>query len=108
MMKDELQMVESSKSPLSMGAVTFLAFVTVGFIPLFAYVWEWLSPGTFQHPFWISCGLTSLAFALIGYLKATVTQVTLWKAVLETLFLGASAAALAYYVGDVLEKWLMA
>ena len=50
--------------------------------------------------------LTFLAFAVIGYLKSYATETSIWKGVGETLFLGASAAGVAYFVGDFLEKLL--
>ncbi|MEQ9443551.1 MAG: VIT1/CCC1 transporter family protein [Cyclobacteriaceae bacterium] len=104
MMKEELEMVEEHKSPLAMGGVTFISFLIVGFIPLLVYVYEYLTQNNIAHEFAISCVLTSLAFVGVGWLKAVVTQTNRWKGVLETLVLGASAAILAYWVGDVLEK----
>ena len=44
---------------------------------------------------------------MVGYLKSYVTQTSIWKGVLETLLLGAAAAAVAYFVGDFLEKLLV-
>jgi len=104
MMKEELEMVEAQKSPFAMGLVTFISFIVVGFIPLLIYVYEYFSENFVEHEFAISCVLTSLAFIGIGWLKAVVTQTNRLKGVLETLVLGASAAFLAYWVGDFLEK----
>ncbi|MDX2287075.1 MAG: VIT1/CCC1 transporter family protein [Bacteroidia bacterium] len=106
MMKEELEMVPDHKSPLGMAAVTFSAFVTVGLVPLAAYLFNaggGLPPGRL---FAISCVFTSLAFLFIGWLKARVTQTNYLKAIAETLFLGGSAAAVSYVVGDLLEKLL--
>ncbi len=105
MMKDELGMIEENKSPFAMGAVTFSAFVLVGFVPLFIYVWDYL--GEFKgNLFLASCLLTGLAFIVVGWLKTYVTQTSRWKGILETLILGALAASVAYFVGDVLEKMI--
>ncbi|MBX2841614.1 MAG: VIT1/CCC1 transporter family protein [Flammeovirgaceae bacterium] len=106
MMKDELEMMPSNKSPLSMGAVTFLAFIVVGFIPLFVYVLAYMSYFPEDKLFLTSSVLTLFAFGIIGFLKAYITQTNRWKGIIETLFLGASAAVLAYLVGDLLEKWI--
>lgn len=109
MMKEELEMIEEQKSPFAMGLVTFISFIVVGFIPLLIYVYDYLSENSIENEFAIACFLTSLAFISIGWLKAVVTQTNRWKGVLETLVLGASAAFLAYWVGDFLEKlisWL--
>ena len=104
MMKEELSMVKENKSPLAMGFVTFLSFVVIGLIPLLVYLYDYLADSASGNAFTISCILTFAAFAGIGWLKSVVTQTHRWRSILETLILGASAAALAYWVGDVLEK----
>ena len=106
MMKDELEMVPSAKSPLKTAAMTYSSFLVVGFIPLLAYVYDYLSQNPLENKFLIASLLTSLAFVVIGYLKAWLNQTSRWRGVLETLFLGCSAAALSYFVGDVLAKWI--
>lgn len=106
MMKEELGMMRESKSPLAMGAVTFASFVLVGLIPLLTYVLDFSGFKLIAHPFWLASLLTGLAFIGIGYLKSYVTQTNVWRSMLETLLLGGAAAALAYFVGDILEKML--
>jgi len=104
MMKEELEMVEDQKSPFAMGLVTFISFIIIGFVPLLIYIYDYLTEGSVTQDFLIASILTSLTFIGIGWLKAVVTQTNRWKGILETLGLGASAAILAYWVGDVLEK----
>ena len=106
MMKEELEMIPSAKSPIAMGAVTFFSFLLVGLIPLLVYVYDYMSDAQVGHPFLIASLLTGFAFAGIGFLKSFVTQTARWKGILETLFLGASAAVLAYFVGNILEKFI--
>lgn len=103
MMKEELEMVRESKSPFRVGLVTYISFVVVGLIPLLAYLFG-DTEGADDQMFWLSCSMTSVAFALVGWLKAYITQTHRLRAIAETLFLGASAAAVAYFVGDWLEK----
>jgi VIT1/CCC1 family predicted Fe2+/Mn2+ transporter len=105
MMKEELEMTPESKSPLAMGGVTFLSFILFGFIPLLVFVLDylkWLPKET--NLFFYSSFLTGMVFILIGYLKALVTQTKKIRSVTETFLLGAAAAALAYYVGHILEN----
>lgn len=104
MMKEELGMVKEEKSPLAMGGVTFLSFILVGFVPLLVYVVDYLSVTKVENPFLVSILLTSVAFAIIGWLKSAVNQTKAIQSILETLFLGAVAAGLSYLVGDVLAK----
>ena len=106
MMKEELEMIPDSRSSLAIGAVTFISFVLVGLIPLFAYVFRDALGLDVSQLFWVSCVFTSLGFIGIGALKAYVTQSSWLRGIAETLLLGGAAAVVAYYVGDILEKML--
>ena len=108
MMKEELNMTKEDKSPFMMGFMTFISFILVGFIPLIAYVWDYSAgTGMAKHSadqlFATSIILTSLAFLGIGWLKSYVTEANRIRSILETLFLGATAAVLSYFVGNILE-----
>jgi VIT1/CCC1 family predicted Fe2+/Mn2+ transporter len=102
MMKEELEMIPSSKSPLGMALVTFASFFIVGLIPLLAYLYD-LFFETSINLFTTSSVLTGIAFVFIGYLKSYVTETNKFKSMSETLFLGVCAAFLAYFVGGFLE-----
>ena len=106
MMKDELEMIEESKSPVMMGAVTYFSFVIVGIIPLIIYVVNYLYEFPSNSFLW-SCIFTGIAFIFIGFLKTYVTETSKWRGILETLVLGALAALVSYFVGDVLESIVM-
>ena len=103
MMKEELEMVVEKRSPWKIGLATYLSFIAVGLIPLSIYVIDLLG-GAVDKLFLWSCILTSIGFIFIGYLKSYVTESNRFKSVMETLILGAIAAAVAYYVGDLLER----
>ncbi len=105
MMKEELGMMESGRSPFRIGAVTYLAFIAVGFIPLSLYLFDYFVPVS-GSLFGYTCLLTGLAFGTVGWLKTYVTETSTWKGILETLILGAIAAGVAYFVGDFLEQLL--
>jgi len=102
MMKEELEMIPETKSPFAMGTATFVSFVLVGLIPLLSYVGDLFV--RLPNTFFLSAILTSVAFIIIGMVKVKVTQTSRWKGVLETLLLGASAAIVSYFVGNVLES----
>lgn len=104
MMKEELGMIKEEKSPIKMGAVTFISFIVVGFIPLLVYVLDYLSSTKIEQPFLVAILLTSAAFMLIGWLKSSVNQTNPFRSIIETLMLGAFAAGLSFLVGDVLAK----
>ncbi|MGB3616591.1 MAG: VIT1/CCC1 transporter family protein [Catalinimonas sp.] len=106
LMKEELETLPSHKPPLRMALVTFVSFVVVGLVPLLAYLADFFAPATALPRFETASVLTFGAFVLIGWLKSAVTERNVLRGVLETVLLGAVAAAVAYYVGDVLERVL--
>ena len=76
------------------------------YIPLIVYVWDYFYEVDFDVFFW-TCLLTGSAFILVGALKSWVNQTGIWQSVIETLLLGIIAALVAYFVGDVLEAFLL-
>jgi VIT1/CCC1 family predicted Fe2+/Mn2+ transporter len=106
MMKDELNMIEESKSPFKIGLATLISFILIGFIPLMVYVYDFLNETVFDLFFWTSV-FTGIAFIVIGWLKSYVNQTNVYKSILETLALGFVAALVAYFVGDLLETIIM-
>jgi VIT1/CCC1 family predicted Fe2+/Mn2+ transporter len=52
--------------------------------------------------------LTGIGFLIIGIMKSKVTLTGLFRDVLETLALGAIAALVSYYVGDLIESLISA
>ncbi|WP_424961231.1 VIT1/CCC1 transporter family protein [Ekhidna sp.] len=103
MMKEELEMAEETKSPFKMGAITFLSFLLLGFIPLLIYVIDYVNPVQ-SDLFLVSSILTGSCFVGIGFLKSVVTGTKKLKSVVETLLLGGAAAVLSYFVGDFLQS----
>ena len=103
MMKEELEMIREEKSPFWIGGVTYISFIAIGLIPLSVYVWDYFSPIEGDRFFWTSA-FTAAGFASIGWLKSRVNQVSVFKGIAETLILGGVAAAVAFYVGRLLEQ----
>ncbi len=101
-MKEELELHRDSKSPFAVGAVTYFSFILIGLIPLIVYVLDYIVGGLPQK-FFYTCLLTGLAFFGIGLLKTYVTETSRIKGIIETLILGAIAAGVSYFVGDILE-----
>lgn len=103
-MKDELGKIEDARSPFKIGLVTYFSFILIGIIPLSAYLYDFIVKNPYDNRFLITSILTGLGFTLIGWLKSYVNQTSIWRGVLETLALGALAAAVAFFVGDWLEQ----
>ncbi|MDC1221120.1 VIT1/CCC1 transporter family protein [Salibacteraceae bacterium] len=105
MMKHELEMVEEKRSPIWIGANTFVSFCIFGFVPLVIYVLDYIKPLGLDK-FTMSSVLTAFVFIVIGWMKSNVTNTSKIRGVFETLLLGVIAAVLAYIAGDLLEQWL--
>ncbi|MEM8906656.1 MAG: VIT1/CCC1 transporter family protein [Bacteroidota bacterium] len=105
LMKHELEMIEDKRSPIAIGLVTYCSFILFGFIPVMVYVLDfWLDIN--HHLFLWASLLTTLCFALIGWLKARFNETSLIKGIAETIALGTLAAGVAYFIGDFLEKMI--
>lgn len=93
------------KSPFKAGWVTFFAFIIFGVVPLLPYI-------VFQFTTWefnvfaVSCVFAFLTFATLGYLKAKVTKLSVYKSIFETVMIGAAASLIAYFVGDYLSSFI--
>lgn len=107
MMKEELMLIEPDKTPFLVAASTFIAFIVIGLIPLLTYVISYVSDLDPKTLFPLSIWLTAAWFVGIGRMKSYVNQTSHRKAILETVILWGLAAAVAYYVGFVLEKIIM-
>ncbi len=103
MMKEELEILPTNKSPFMIGAATYISFILVGLIPLSVYVWDYFV-SAISNPFLFSSTLTMLGSIIIGWLKSNVAETTVWKGIAETLLLGVLAALVAYFVGDILKQ----
>ncbi|QGX39481.1 VIT1/CCC1 transporter family protein [Permianibacter aggregans] len=103
MLREEWGLSTNLPVPWRSGVATFLAFVGVGLMPLLPFLWPELDTNT---RFAISASLAALMFFSIGWLKGRVLQQRAWRAGLQTLFTGGSAAMLAYIAGHGLRLWL--
>ncbi len=106
MMKEELEMIDNSKSPIDIGLVTFLSFISLGIIPLSIYVIDIFIEISFNKMVFASI-LTLMAFLLIGFLRGVANHKNKLLSMLETASMGAIAAVVAFYVGDFIEKLIV-
>ena len=81
--------------PMRAALVTFAAFLVAGMVPLLPF----LLP--VPEPFATSAIMTLAAFFGIGTLKSRWSLAPWWRSGAETLLIGGTAAALAYFVGTL-------
>lgn len=103
MLSEEHGLSKIHPVPLMSGGVTFIAFITIGTIPLIPY----LVPSLAMHQqFVISAFLAGIMFFLIGMLKSLVLTKPLFLSGIRTLLTGGAAASLAYFTAYFLREIL--
>jgi VIT1/CCC1 family predicted Fe2+/Mn2+ transporter len=98
MMTEEHGMPPVTRSPARSALFTFLAFVLCGSVPLLAYLFQ------LPHPLPVATVMTGATFFAIGSLRSRWSPTPWWRAGLETFVIGMAAAAVAYLVGDFLQR----
>jgi VIT1/CCC1 family predicted Fe2+/Mn2+ transporter len=102
MMKEEHGYGMDGSNPLVAAAATFVAFLSVGFVPLAPFVFEWVTSAA-MAPFAWSVAATALAFFVVGALKSPFVGEHWLRSGAETFVLGGAAASLAFLVGTALR-----
>lgn len=91
--------IHDSGTPLRPAMLTFFAFIGAGLIPILPFLFL---EGA-ENVFLWSLASTAVALFLVGSLRSTVTK-RFWLLLgLEMLFVGGTAAAIAYLVGYFLK-----
>lgn len=98
MVMEEFGAPKQERAPLPAALITFGAFVLCGAVPLIPYIFA--LPASFT----IASIATGLVFFSIGTLKSKWSTTPWWISGMETLGIGALAAAIAYFIGDFLER----
>jgi vacuolar iron transporter family protein len=103
MMSEELGFGTTDPNELRAALSTLVAFVTVGSLPLLAFVYDIAAPGEVENAFAWSAVMTGIAFFVVGALKSRFVDQTWWRSGFETLVVGGLAATLAYAAGVLLQ-----
>jgi VIT1/CCC1 family predicted Fe2+/Mn2+ transporter len=97
MMTEEHGLPTIARSPAKAAAVTFLAFVACGLVPILPFALG------LPKAILISAAMTALVFFAIGSVRSLWSPKNWWLAGMETLLIGISAAGVAYLAGDFLK-----
>ncbi len=103
MMREELGIQEQKIAPLMSGLVTFMAFVLIGFLPVFSYVLAFFHPSLLANAFILSIGITVVALFGVGVAGRFMTRRPWWQNGLKFLGIGGLAAGCAFFVGYFLS-----
>ena len=99
MMVEELGIIESDESPLKNAIVTFVSFLSFGFIPLVIFIFAFILPELGDKTFLIASILTGIALFVLGALKVGITEKNWLVSGLEMFLVGSLAAIAAYGIG---------
>ena len=100
MMNHELEMPNpGNDNPIYNGLATFFSFLFFGFIPLIPYFF----PQEVGNTFILACSFALGALILIGILRWKITRENIWKSMSEVIFLGGTAAVVAFIVGTFFQ-----
>ncbi|MDO8861624.1 VIT1/CCC1 transporter family protein [Haliea sp. E1-2-M8] len=101
MLAEEHGLGKTAQRPLISAGVTFLAFISVGSVPLMPYIMSSLEN---NQQFAISAFLAGAMFFSIGMLKSFALAKPIFLSGVRTLLTGGAAAALAYYAAYMLRE----
>jgi VIT1/CCC1 family predicted Fe2+/Mn2+ transporter len=104
MLTEEWGLSLSPPSPLRAGAVTFLAFVLAGLVPLLPLLLS--GAVTPQGSYIASAIATAFTFLFIGAIRGKVAHESMVRSSLETLAMGGIAAGVAFAVGALLRGYV--
>lgn len=102
MMSEELGYGLTEPNEFRAALSTLVAFLTIGFLPLLVFVYDFAAPGDVEDPFTWSALMTGIAFFVVGGMKSRFVDQVWWRSALETLAVGSLAAVLAYFAGVLL------
>lgn len=100
MMQEEHGIASVDPAPLRAALATFAAFLLCGLVPLLPFLFGMAEPFT-----WASA-MTGCVFFAIGAVQSRWSLRPWWRAGLETLAIGGTAAGIAYGVGHLVKGWI--
>lgn len=102
MLREEWGLSLDIPSPWRAGLTTFAAFGAAGLVPLLPFLWNFFLSASMSAFAWSTVS-TAAVFLAVGAAKSSFTGEHRFYSALETLFIGGSAACLAYLVGLFLK-----
>ncbi len=102
MMAEELGLIPSDENPFKNAIVTFLSFGLFGLVPLIPFIVGYIA-NLNQGLFYVSTIMTAVFLFILGVTKSIFSYASWWKSGLETVIVGAAAAAASYLIGWAFE-----
>jgi len=93
--------IKDEHNPLQHGITTFVSFTLAGLLPLLPFLFK------FSNAFEISAITVVLSLFIVGASRSRFSDNGFLKEGFEMLFVGGFAALVAYFVGFLLEKYVI-
>ena len=103
-MRNEFNMTEENIEPLKGSVTTFISFITIGFIPLFGYVFNFFFEFSRHAVFVFTSCFTLLALFIVGAIRGKFTDKYWLFSGFEIMAIGGFAAAISYLIGFWLKS----
>ena len=97
MLEGEYGLASVDPHPFKAAWATFAAFLVAGMVPLLPFLFG------LNDAFRLSTGATLITFFAIGAYKSKWSLSPWWRSGFETLLIGGTAAAIAYFVGTLFD-----
>ncbi len=99
--KAEEKNFEAHASPVKTAAITYIAFIVAGFLPLIPFVFG------LSNAFYLSAILVAIALFVMGSFRSFFTKKKWLSSGFEMLIVGGGAAVVAYLVGYFVENFII-
>lgn len=104
MMRDELNIIEDTRSPAVAGLMTFISFLVFGSIPLSVYLFGYVGEITDPRELFVYCvSASGVGLFLVGSMRSMLTFNSHLRSGLEIVLLGGLAGGVSYLVGYLLK-----
>lgn len=102
MIREEYELPLVGRSAWRAALITFCAFVSLGALPLLAFLPNFFTARQYVHAYLVSTILTATSLFIVGAIKSRFVSAIWYRSGIEALLIGGAAALLAYFVGAVL------
>ena len=93
--------IKMGNKPLENGITTFFSFVIAGLVPLLPYLFK------FNNAFKTSSFFVFITLLTIGIFRGMITKKSVVRTSIENIIIGGISAVVAYFVGSLVEKYLI-
>lgn len=107
MMAEEIGLAPEKKGPVKAAALTYIAFIAAGFVPLVVFIVSYFYPMERSLAFPVSIAMTFATIFTAGSLRSLVIAKSWFEAGIEMLIIGGLTAIVSYGIGAFLGSLVL-